>query len=258
MSLYFKYFAIQLKSQMQYKLSFFLTLVAQFLISFTEVAGIYFMFSSLSIVENYTLEEIFLCYSAVLMAFSIAQTFMRGFDMFPRMLGNGQFDRILVRPLNVIFQVTASQMDFGRLGRLLQAAIILGIAIPNSGVIWTWDKIVTYVLMIICGCLVFSGLFIIYAAFSFFTTEGLEFMNILTDGGAILGKYPFSVYGKGILHFLTFIVPLALFQYYPLQYLLDRQDSIFYMIAPTLSLLFLIPSCIFYRFGLKRYSSSGS
>jgi ABC-2 type transport system permease protein len=112
--------------------------------------------------------------------------------------------------------------------------------------------------MIGCGSLIFFALFIVYAGFTFFTVEGLEFMNIFTDGGREFGRYPFSIYGKRILTFLTFVIPLALFQYYPLLYLLDMEKSMFYMLTPIISLLFIIPSCTFFRIGLRRYKSTGS
>jgi len=258
MRLYMKFFAMHLKSQMQYKVSFFLTALGQFLVSFTAFLGVYFMFSRFNIVEDYAFEQALLCFAVVLMAFSTAEMLGRGFDLFPRMISNGEFDRTLVRPRNVIFQVLASKMDFTRIGRLFQAVLVFCYAIPNSGVIWTWDKILTLCLMVICGSLIFFGLFLVYAAFSFFTIEGLEFMNIFTDGGREFGRYPFSVYGKGILMFLTFIVPLALFRYYPLLYLLDRKQSVFYMFIPLIGVLFLIPSYAFFRVGLRRYKSTGS
>ena len=50
--------------------------------------------------------------------------------------------------------------------------------------------------------------------------------------------------------------PLALFQY--LLYLLDRKDSILYMLAPLLALPFAIPAYAFWRYGLSRYKSTGS
>jgi ABC-2 type transport system permease protein len=174
------------------------------------------------------------------------------------MISNGEFDRALVRPRNIIFQVLAAKMDFTRLGRLFQAILVFCYAIPNSGVTWTWDKITTLCLMVICGSVIFFGLFLIYAAFSFFTIEGLEFMNVFTDGGREFGRYPFSVYGKTILRFLTFVVPLALFQYYPLLYLLDREQSTFFIFIPLVGLLFLVPSYAFFRVGLRRYKSTGS
>jgi len=243
---------------MQYKVSFFLTALGQFLVSFTAFLGVYFMFTRFSTVEGFEFEQVLLCFAVVLMAFSLAEMFGRGFDVFPIMIGNGEFDRALVRPRNIIFQVLASKMDFSRFGRLFQALLVFIYAIPNSGVVWTWDKILTLCLMVICGSLIFFALFLVYAAFTFFTIEGLEFMNVITDGGREFGRYPFSVYGKNILRFLTFVVPLALFQYYPLLYILDMEQGVFFMLVPLIGLLFLAPSYGFFRIGLHRYKSTGS
>ncbi|MCL2815316.1 MAG: ABC-2 family transporter protein [Oscillospiraceae bacterium] len=258
MRLYMKYFAINLKSQMQYKTAFAITVFGRIVLSFATVAGVWFMFLRFNEVEGFTLAQVLLCTAVTMMAYSMTEVFARGFDIFPRLLGNGEFDRCLVRPRNVIFQVVASHMEFGRLGILVQAIAVLCYAIPNSGIVWAWDKTLTLVLMIACGSAVFLGLYIIHAAFAFFTTEALEFMNILTHGGREFGRYPYSVYGKGILKFLTYIVPLALIQYYPLLYLLDMEQSAFYMFAPLLGLLFLIPGYAFFRLGLRRYKSTGS
>ena len=258
MRLYMKFFAMHLKSQMQYKTSFFLTALGQFLVSFTTLLGVYFMFSRFNIVEDFAFEQTLLCFAVVLMAFSMAEMLGRGFDLFPRMISNGEFDRALVRPRNVIFQVLAAKMDFTRFGRLIQTIAVFCYAIPTSGVIWTFDEILTLCLMVACGSLIFFGLFLIYAAFSFFTIEGLEFMNVFTDGGREFGRYPFSVYGKNVLMFLTFVIPLALFQYYPLLYLLDREQSAFFMVTPLIGLVFLLPCYGFFQLGLRRYKSTGS
>ncbi len=226
--------------------------------SFATVVSVLFMLTRFNEVDGFTLSQTLLCTSVVTMAFSLAEVFARGFDIFPRLLGNGEFDRILVRPRGIIFQVLASHIEFLRLGIFIQAVAVLCYAIPNSGVTWTWDKILTLLLMIFCGAAVFFGLYIVYASFSFFTTEGLEFMNILTHGGREFGRYPFVIYGGGILKFLTYIIPLALFQYYPLLYLLDRAQSKFYMFTPLFGLLFIVPSYIFFLIGLRRYKSTGS
>ncbi|MCL1849035.1 MAG: ABC-2 family transporter protein [Clostridiales bacterium] len=258
LKLYLKYLGMQLKSQMQYKLSFFLSILGQFLGSFAVFLSLYFMFARFHTVDGFTFSQALLCFASLLMAFSLAETIGRGFDQFPRMIGNGEFDRALVRPRNVIFQVLAMKIDFTRLGRLVQATIVFCYAIPNSGVLWTGQKAFTLCLMVLCGSLIFFSLFLVYAAFTFFTIEGLEFMNILTDGGREFGRYPFSIYGKNILFFVTFLVPLALVQYYPLIYLLDMEQGAAYMLAPLFSLLFLIPCYAFFRFGLRHYRSTGS
>ncbi len=258
MKLYFKFLVMHLKSAMQYKTSFFLTAMGQFMVSFTTLIGIWFMFNRFNQVEGFSLPEVLLCFAVVILAFSIAECFGRGFDTFPRMIGNGEFDRILVRPRSSIFQVLAAKMEFARIGRFIQAILVFFYAIPKSSVIWTGDKVFTLILMIACGCIVFFCLFLIYAGFSFFTIEGLEFMNIFTDGGREFGRYPFSIYGKEVLAFFTYVIPLALFQYYPLLYLLGRETSPLYMLAPLLGLWFILPAYGLWRLGLRRYVSTGS
>ncbi len=100
---YWHYFCIHLKSQMQYKVSFVLTALGQFLGSLL-LLGIWFMFTRFHQVNGFTFEEVLLSFATVLFAFSIAECFFRGFDLFPQMISNGEFDRVLVRPRSLIFK----------------------------------------------------------------------------------------------------------------------------------------------------------
>lgn len=258
MKLYVHYLSMLLKSQMQYKASFFMTALGQFLTSFTAFLGVFFMFDRFHSVSGFSFSEVLICFAVVLMAFSTAECFVRGFDAFPRLIRSGNLDRILVRPRNIIFQVLTSNMDFSRIGRFLQAAVMLAYAIPTCGVIWTPDKALTLVLMLIGGIAVFSGLFVLYAGISFFTIEGIEFMNIFTDGSREFGKYPLSIYGEGVLKFYTFVIPVALFQYYPLLYLIGRTENFAYSLLTLLGFVFIAPCYWFFCFGLRKYQSTGS
>lgn len=258
MRLYLKYFSIHLKSQMQYKTSFFLTIMGQFVTSFSAFLSIYFMFSRFNRVEGFTYNQVLLCFSVVLVAFSLAECFARGFDSFSTIIGNGEFDRIMIRPRNEIFQVLASKIEFSRIGRFVQAIMVLIYAVPTSGIYWTLDKVFTLIIMIISGVVIFTGLFIIYASLCFFTTEGLEFMNIFTDGGREFGMYPFSIYGKSVLKFFTYVIPLALFQYYPFLYLIGVSKNKMYMVLPLIGMIFIVPCLILWKLGVRHYKSTGS
>ena len=77
MKLYFKYVGILLKSQMQYKASFIMTTLGQFLVSFTTFLGVYFMFSRFHSINGFAFSEILICFSIILMAFSITECFVR-------------------------------------------------------------------------------------------------------------------------------------------------------------------------------------
>ncbi|WP_242962475.1 ABC transporter permease [Anaerocolumna jejuensis] len=258
MGLYLKYFSIQLRSTMEYKTSFILTAMGQFLASFNVFLGILFMFQRFHEVKGFTFSEILLCFSIVLMQFSLAECFARGFDGFASVLSNGTFDRIMVRPRNEILQVLGSRIELTRIGRMLQAILMLIYGIAKSEVAWNPFRVLTVVFMLVGGTAVFAGIFLIYAAFCFFTLEGLEFMNILTDGAREHGKYPISIYGRKVLLFCTFVVPYALIQYYPLLYLLGKSERSWYMGLPLLASLFLVPCYLFWRFGIRHYKSTGS
>ena len=257
MKLYFKFFAMHLKCRMAYKKSFFFSIVGQFLTSFTAFLVLYFLLNRFKTVKGYTLNECLLCASVMWMAFSIAECFFRGFDRFPTIIRQAEFDRILVRPRSLIFQVLCQQIEFTRLGKLIQSAVMMGIGIAFSGVTWTFLRCLCLGLMVVCGAVVFCGLFLIYAALSFFTLEGLEFMNCFTDGAREHGAYPLDVYGEGILKFTTYVIPYALFQYYPLQYLLGR-GPVIYAVFPLAALLFIVPCYGAWRLGVRKYKSAGS
>lgn len=258
MRLYMRYVSINVRCMMQYKTSFFLSVVGQFFISFNVFLGIFFMFQRFSQVEGFTYSEVLLCFSIILLEFSLAEMFARGFDMFPGTVRKGEFDRILVRPQNEIIQVLGSKFELTRIGKMLQAVVMFLYGIVKSGVSWNFYKAVTVVFMLIGGTAVFSALFLIYAALCFFTLDGLEFMNVFTDGAREFGKYPLGVYGEKMLLFTTFVIPYALVQYYPLLFILGRAASVFYMFLPLLACWFLIPAFLLWRFGLRHYQSSGS
>lgn len=243
---------------MQYKSSFILTAIGQFLVSFNVFLGVFFMFHRFNNIEGFTYSEVLLCFSVMLIEFSLAECVARGFDTFPSMVRKGEFDRVMIRPRNEILQVLGSSFELTRFGRMLQAVVMFVYGVVNCGVQWDFFRVLTVIFMLIGGTALFCGIFLIYAALCFYTLDGLEFMNILTDGAREYGKYPVNIYGKRMLQFCTFIVPYALVQYYPLLYLIGRNSNIMYVFIPLLAVLFLIPCFILWKIGVRHYTSSGS
>lgn len=242
---------------MTYRSSFLFSCLGQLLVTVNTFLGVKFLMDRFGTVAGCTLPQLALCFGVILAATSLAECFARGFDAFAAILSQARFDRLLVRPRGLIFQLLCEEMKLSMVPRLLQAVLMLGWAISAGAVRWTAAKAAVLVLMILCGAAVFFGLFLINAALCFFTLEGLEVMNIFTDGPREYGKYPFGIYGRGVLWILTLLVPLALVQHWPLQYLLDRGPG-WYGLLPLLSLLFLIPCAAAWRLGVRHYHSTGS
>ena len=62
LKLYGHYVSIHIKSSMQYKMSFFLTMIGQFLVSFNVFLGVFFMFQRFEQVEGFTYSEVLLSF----------------------------------------------------------------------------------------------------------------------------------------------------------------------------------------------------
>jgi ABC-2 type transport system permease protein len=260
MKLYFKYVTLLIKAQLQYRTSFVMTIFTQFLTPFTAFAGIYLLFKRFGSIDGWGVYEVFMCFSVIGASFAISTCFARGFDSFSGMIKNAGFDRILVRPRGTIIQILGSAFDIKRLGHLIQAVIILIIAISGVNVAWNIYKIFTLVNMIIGGTSIFSGVYLLEATFSFWTVEGLEVANILTHGVKEYASYPLSIFPKWITSFFTFVIPFGCVNYLPLEALLGRigGNQAAYMLLPLLGIVFILPCLLMWRFGVSKYQSTGS
>ena len=82
------------------------------------------MFQRFSCVGGFTYSQVLLCFSIFLMEFSLAECVARGFDTFSTMIRKAEFDRVMVRPRGLIFQVLGSKFELTRMGRMLQAVVM--------------------------------------------------------------------------------------------------------------------------------------
>ena len=146
--LYLHYISIHIRSAMQYKTSFFLTTLGQFLFSFNVFMGITFMFQRFHEVKGFTYSEVLICYALVLVEFSLAEMFARGFDSFSGMVRHAEFDRVLVRPRNEVLQVLGSKFELSRCGRAFQAVILFVYGVMTVQIDGNLTRVVRVIFML--------------------------------------------------------------------------------------------------------------
>ena len=258
MKLYFKYVAMQLKAELEYKKAFALSLFFKMLSAISALISMVFLFDKFGSIAGYSFEDVLICFVMSFLGFSLAECFFRSFDHFDRILSDGEFDRILVRPRSIILQVLGVEVEFNRIGRAVVAIAIFILLLIKRPELLQPDKAIALLLMIIGNVVIYAALFILKAGITFFTVQGLEIMNIFTDGARDLTQYPLNIYQDWIQKFLTFILPIALVNYYPLLYVIGKSNNKFYIILPIVAMLFIIPCYGVWRIGLKRYKSIGS
>lgn len=263
-TLYFKLASAKVASQMQYPTSFILSAIASFLISFIDVIGLYIIFDRFKMIEGWLLPEICLLYGLLHMSFAVVEAFARGFDMFSGLIRTGQFDRILLRPRSIFVLVLGSEFKAVNIGRFLQGLVPFLYAITNLEITFLWQFSLMF-LGSLNAFIIYFSLLLFQATFSFWTVEGLEFMNAFTYGGLQMGQYPLSIYEKWFATFFTYIVPIAITVYFPVLLILNKISDPYFSSAKLLTtiglpfcLLFLGISVLFFRYGVSRYKSTGS
>ncbi|MDE5819167.1 MAG: ABC-2 family transporter protein [Lachnospiraceae bacterium] len=256
--LYVKYASVCTQSVMQYKLSFLLMIIGRFIMAFSELIAIQFLFSGFSQIKDYTYGDVLLCFSIIQMSFTFAELFGNGFKAFSGTVKKGEFDRMMLRPCSLLLQVMGTRFEIGRTGPLLTALITLALGIRHSQITWSILTVWTLAAMIIGGTFLFIGLFMLGASFCFFSIEDTSLINVLTYGAKTHGKYPIDIYGKGILRFCTYVIPYTLIQYYPLQFLLGKTRSWYLAFCPLGMIVFLLVCYFIWQFGVKHYQSCGS
>lgn len=258
MKVYFKSLNLHLKSILEYKVSFITSFLSQILVFFSYYFVILALFSKFDNIKGFTLYEVLLCFGVIQFGYAFCESFARGMDNFDKIIINGEFDRILLRPKNIIIQVLCYDSDYTKVSRLLQALIVLIISLIKLKITWSISKVITLILMLLSAIIIFFSIFILAAAYCFITIQGLEVRNVFTAGGKHMAQYPIGIFKKGFIWFFTFIIPYAFVNYYPLLYFLDKEKNVLYTVSPLIVFIYLIPCIIIFYKGTKRYSSIGS
>ena len=128
---------------------------------------------------------------------------------------------------------------------------------------WTAATAALAVGAILGGVGLFTGLFILQATLAFWTTEGLEIANALTNGGTETAQYPLVIYPGWFRRLFTYVVPLAGITYFPALAILGRDDPLgsatwTHWLSPLGGMIFLLMALRVWRLGVRHYTSTGS
>lgn len=258
MKVYFKTIIMNIKSQLEYRKAFLLSTIGGFLVTFLLTVAVYFLFLEFKQIGDWNFYQVAFLFGMVYFNFALAEMFLRGIDYFEETIRSGEFDRILIRPQNLLMQATSKQFDLSKIGRMFQAVLVVSVALINIKIEWDLYKIMVLLLMNIGCFIIFFATFILKASFCFWTINGLEFMDIFAEGGKKVAQYPINIYEKWFRLFFTYIIPFGLVNYYPVLYLFGKSDKWYYGTLPIGTILYLIVSIYIWSLGVKHYESTGS
>ena len=172
MKLIKNYLALHLKISMEYKSSFILGIISQSLYMLAELYTVYALFIKFGLLGIYNKYELLLGFSTIWLGYSLCELFARGFDNFSKLIVNGKFDLLLIRPRNVYIQIIGEDICYEKIGRVLLALTIYIYSASKVIVNLTILKLLLLVLMVLgCVIIIFSLFIIVNSDFTILLSE---------------------------------------------------------------------------------------
>jgi ABC-2 type transport system permease protein len=257
--------SIQIRSQLQYPLSFIMDVIGNALILGFYFIAFTFALSQFEGISGWTLGEVAFIWGITEFSFGVMDMLFSGFDYdsFGPVIRKGRFDQMLLRPVNITLQVLGSRFVLRRLGKVLEGLLIFIFGLSQLDIHWTLIKILYVPVLSISQVLFFGSLFIIGATTTFWTMERLEILNIFTYGGSEIMSYPMHIFPRPIRLIFTFLVPAIFLSYFPAVFILGKSDPLHApkfvsFIAPLVAVLMMFLALRFWHYGIRNYQSTGS
>lgn len=255
--------ALRLRGQMQYRMSFIMQIVGNFLVNAVEVIVLWSLFQHFESLGGWNLAEVIFLHGLSMTMFALGDTLSNGIQTVPALIREGAFDRTLVRPMSSWIQSIVNEVSLRHFGLLAQGLVLLGIGISSAGIDWSIVKVAYLVVVILSGVALFSALFTVEAIISFWTVNSIEAVNAFTYGGSDLGQYPIHIFRRGLRFIFLWVVPIGFMTYYPALYLLGKDDplgapAIASFVAPLAALLFCAAIGLGWQVAIRHYRSTGS
>jgi ABC-2 type transport system permease protein len=261
--LYWRLIGARLRGQLQYRASFALQVVGNFVVNAVELAAIFILFRHFDAMGGWTVGDVAFLFGLSTMSFAVADAIASGFSTFSQQILRGEFDRVLVRPVAPFLQVLAADLQLRRVGRLTLGGIAFALALNLTEVPWSPGRLLYLPIVLLSAVVLFTALFTLEATLCFWTTQSTEVVNAFTYGGTTLAQYPLHVFDAWLRRLFLFVIPLGFVIFEPALYLLDRPDplglpAICRFLAPVFATAFALAAGMLWRFGVAHYRSTGS
>ena len=251
-------------TRFQYRMDSFVAALAVFIREATGIVVIYLALMKFDSINQWNVDEMLFLFSMLFVTYGFVVVLFADLRDFSRMIREGRFDRLMIRPRGLLFQLISNNADIiAAIGHGTLGIILFVVSAGRVGVIWNLTTILYYVGAIVGGVLIQGGVFIIFSALSFYFVETGSLRDIFYWNMRKFAGYPISIYNKMIQGIMIYIVPFAFVNYFPAQFLLRKSDMVNYpeiymYLAPAVGVIVYLIAYIFWRVSVKHYKSTGN
>jgi ABC-2 type transport system permease protein len=262
LDVYRQYWRINLLTTLEYRANFIMWFGFTIVYHGSAIAALYVTLTNFPSMNGWDFRNMAFLYALWMTAHAVNSVFFSAISEIPDWIRDGEFDRLLVRPLDPLFQVITTPNSMFP-DELILALSFLVVATVANHIAVTAGFLFLVTLVIIGGALIDAsiGLIIATVAFWFVQVDALRWMILQLEQE--FTRYPLSIYGRGVRLVLAFVIPFGFMNYFPAAYFLGKASNgiglpvVIGLATPLIGVAFLVVANLFWRFGLQRYQGVG-
>ena len=256
-SLYFSFLKASLKEMLIYRLDCIVGMISQIVTQLVEIIFIWIVFQNTDNLAGWNFMQMLLLYGVTLISIGISDfCFDALYDIGPKYIRNGEFDKILLRPVHPLISIVGSSKEFTALGYFVLGLFLTIIMLIKLMIPITIILVLKIIFFSIVGAAIIGAINTIFSIASFWTYRSNEviwsFYRIYT-----FAQYPLDIYNKFIKLLITAILPFAFVAYYPTMNYLGMNSKMIY-IAPIIMVILWIIAIKVWNKALSKYRSTGT
>lgn len=256
-SLYFSFLKISLKEILIYRIDCIVGIFSQLIVQLVSLIFIFIVFQSTENIAGWDFKQILLLFGVTRISIGISgYCFDALYDIGPKYIRNGDFDKILLRPVHPLISIIGDSREFVSIadvfiGLAITICMLIQLSIPITAIL-----IIKIIFFSIVGALIIGAINTIFSISSFWTYRSNEviwsFYRMYT-----FTEYPVSIYNKFIRILITIILPFAFVAYYPTMAYLGFNTYMIYL-SPVVAIILWIIAVKLWNLALNKYRSTGN
>jgi ABC-2 type transport system permease protein len=257
--LFLLYFAQYAKVRLAYKADFFIAFFSSMTATVLGFGFVLVLFTKIPQLQGWSFYEILFLYAFSLIPlgfFNVVSWNLYEFgDIY---IIQGRFDRILLRPVDTLFQILFEKFRIESLQEVVTGLLVIAVCVGKLNLVWRATDYAWFALMVACGALIYLSVFLTLTAVSFWFEDRVGIVppvfNMLT-----FGRYPLTIYNVFIQFMLSWIVPFGFAAFYPTTHFLKREAfATYFYLVPVVTTVFCFLAVSVWNKGVENYSSTGS
>lgn len=255
-SLYLYNIKVYMMAQMSFRVDFFIGLFSSLIEQIVYLIFLNILFSNIKEIAGFTYGQMLFIYGIATVGRSIHLIFFDNLWIFgSRYIRQGEFERLLLMPVNPLFQLICERIQPQGIGTTLIGSLALIQASQALSLEWTVWKLLLLIFICICVGLLYAAIQLGPTALAFWIVESFP----LTMGIFSLNQtaqYPITIYPRLIQALLIFVFPYAFTAYFPALYFLDL--SLWGLALPLVVAIVFAINYKLFRYGMTKFTSVGN